>query len=1086
MQFSRWMALGLALTCALCWSQTTQGLIAGRIVNARTGRPIDHAKVIYNGRDGSIGGEQLADPAGYFTLPLLSPGFYHLRIEAPNFQPQEIADVELAVSGRLDFNFQLRPLSDVWEKGLYNSSVLAGTNTIVTFFGPDVDPNKTGSFEAPRGDESSLDASMSAVIDQQLIMNLPLDGRDVYALLALQPGVTADSTTGRGLGLAVVGQRTSESNFLLDGLQNNNSIITGPLQPLVPEAVEEYRISTNNYSAEYGATSGFIANAITRSASTRWHVLFYDYQQSDALNANGWQENASAFPRQPEKQTEPGVAIGGPILKNRWFISGVFDLTRYRTKSDPENITVPTTGYLATITGATAKALFAQYAPPVADLQQTIANIVVQPPVAINSFLIAPRTDYLRRDGADRFLFRAAVNQNNQPDFGWTPYPAFVTPLTQGANSGAGAWLRAINASLTNELRAGFSTDQVGFNRPNPQVPIMDSGDGAILPGSPELYSFEDRGRSYELVDNVMWTHGRHVFTFGGGFLLRTLSGYVTAGQDGIYDFIDLQSLASDQAYLLFIARTRQNPALNASPDYNRDYRYQQFYFFGQDSFRITPRLTVNFGIRYENLGAPVNTGSTKDALVQLGAGNSFVQRIANASIVYPGPGNEQLYADDNHDFAFRAGFAYSVRRDSRIVLRGGFGTFYTRPFDNLWLTMQANNILLANSIPGQTVKFQLPALSAAGATTLETTPGFSFSQVTQPLTFFQGNLRNGYAENGFLSLEERISEHFSIQTNAVMSLGRDLLTSDIVNRPLSSPTSTALFGVANGALPLLTYRGNQGFSDYYGGQLVARYRSPRLQLQASYTLSHAIDNQSDPLAQAFLNFSFVNPANGVGPAAFTQQFNSQGDRANADFDQRSNFVVYAVWEPPPIFTSTRAARVFRDWTIGWVAAIRSGFPYSPLAPSLFNGSGQFYFNNRADLVPGVPLYLNQAAPGVGGVQILNPAAFTTPGPGQLSNIGRNEFRGPGLYSTDVSLARHFPLARLGETGRLTVRADAFNLLNHANLNMPCTIVGGCANGQNFGVAQYGLQSTDTSGFPASSPFQELPRVIQLAVRIEF
>ena len=122
----------------------------------------------------------------------------------------------------------------------------------------------------------------------------------------------------------------------------------------------------------------------------------------------------------------------------------------------------------------------------------------------------------------------------------------------------------------------------------------------------------------------------------------------------------------------------------------------------------------------------------------------------------------------------------------------------------------------------------------------------------------------------------------------------------------------------------------------------------------------------------------------------------------------------------------------------------------------------------------------------MGGVQILNPAAFTTPGPGQLSNIGRNEFRGPGLYSTDVSLARHFPLARLGETGRLTVRADAFNLLNHANLNMPCTIVGGCANGQNFGVAQYGLQSTDTSGFPASSPFQELPRVIQLAVRIEF
>src|ERR1700677_4262541 len=188
---------------------------------------------------------------------------------------------------------------------MYKSAVLPGAETVVTFFGPDVDASKTGSFEAPRGIESSLDSSLSAVVDQQLLSNLPLNGRDVYALLALQPGVTADSTTGRGLGLAVVGQRTSASNFLLDGLENNNSIVTGPLQPLVPEAVEEYRISTNNYSAEYGGTSGFVANAITRSASTRWHALFYDNQKSDALDVSACQKNAAPFPREPLKRTEP-------------------------------------------------------------------------------------------------------------------------------------------------------------------------------------------------------------------------------------------------------------------------------------------------------------------------------------------------------------------------------------------------------------------------------------------------------------------------------------------------------------------------------------------------------------------------------------------------------------------------------------------------------------------------------------------------------------------------------------------------------------------------------------------------------------
>ena len=587
-------------------AQTTQGLIAGRVVNSRTGRPVDRAKVLYNGRDGTIGGEQSVDTAGNFTLPLLSPGFYHLRIEAPNFQPQELAEVELAVAGRLDFNFLLRPQSDVWEAGQYNSAVLQGSKTIVTFFGPDVDASKTGSFEAPRGTESSLDSSLSAVVDQQLISNLPLDGRDVYALLALQPGVTANSTTGRGLGLAVVGQRTSASNFLLDGLDNNNSIVTGPLQPLVPEAVEEYRISTNNYSAEYGRTSGFVANAITRSASTRWHTMVYDYQEWDKLNANGWQENAAAFPREPLKQTEPGVVTGGPILKNRWFISGVFELNRYRTKSDPQTLVVPTTGFLATITGPTAAALFAQYAPPVSNLQQTLANISMRPPVAINNFLVAPRSDYLRRDGADRFLFRAAVSQNNQPDFGWTPYPAFVTPLTQGANSGGAAWLRSFSSSLTNEARAGFSTDQVGFNRPHPDVPLLSTSNTAgvnvVLPGSPLPYSFEDRGRTFELVDNVMWTRGRHVFTTGGGFLLRTFSGYVTAGQDGIFNFQSPAALASDQADQFAIARTRQNPTVNLSPDYDRQYRYRQFFLFAQDSFRVTPRFTVNFGLRYERI----------------------------------------------------------------------------------------------------------------------------------------------------------------------------------------------------------------------------------------------------------------------------------------------------------------------------------------------------------------------------------------------------------------------------------------------------------------------------------------------------
>ncbi len=138
---------------------------------------------------------------------------------------------------------------------------------------------------------------MSAVIDSKEIEQLPLDGRDVYTMLVALPGVTADAGTSRGLGVSVNGQRPSSSNYLLDGLENNNYLVTGPLTAEAPEAVQEYRISTNNYSAEYGRTSGFVANAVSRGGSNQFHGIGYEYLKNAVLNANGFQENLAGVPR---------------------------------------------------------------------------------------------------------------------------------------------------------------------------------------------------------------------------------------------------------------------------------------------------------------------------------------------------------------------------------------------------------------------------------------------------------------------------------------------------------------------------------------------------------------------------------------------------------------------------------------------------------------------------------------------------------------------------------------------------------------------------------------------------------------------
>jgi hypothetical protein len=206
--------------------------------------------------------------------------------------------------------------------------------------------------------------------------------------------------------------------------------------------------------------------------------------------------------------------------------------------------------------------------------------------------------------------------------------------------------------------------------------------------------------------------------------------------------------------------------------------------------------------------------------------------------------------------------------------------------------------------------------------------------------------------------------------------------------------------------------------------------------------------------------------------------FDSSGDRANADSDQRHNLFLTWDWRSPS------PSRIFGGWKFAGIAAFRSGFPYSVLStttlfPTAGNGLTE---DQRADLIlPGNGL-LPQRVPVNRGVQILNPAAFAEPvDPGIVGTTGRNAFRGPGLYNSDISVSRTFSMSHFREGTRLTLRADAFNVLNHANLNNPDNLFGS----PTFGIATYGRQGAQ-SGFPAVAPLNETARQIQLLVRLEF
>ncbi|MBK9169142.1 MAG: TonB-dependent receptor [Bryobacterales bacterium] len=781
------------LAAAVGLAQTTQGLIAGRIVDSRTGRPVGGARVEYVNSATGTSGTAPSGASGDYALPLLSPGAYRLRVTAADYQAQEVQELELAVAARLELNFRMRPLSDVWEAGQYRSVFLPGSRTIVTFYGPDVDSSRSGSFEATRGVRGALESTVSDVIHPSLIRDLPLAGRDVYTMLLSQPAATADSGTARGIGLAIMGQRPESSNFLLDGFENNNYLTTGALAPVAPEAIQEYRVSTNNFSAEYGRTSGFVANAVSKSGGNDFHGILYTYLRNEALNANDFQRNLAGLDRAPAKERQMGFQVGGPVRRDRLFFSSAFEHLRSRGRADTQTFLLPTPQFTQFIQPVRqARQLLERYPSP-APSTPGVFNIAMpfNPPVSVDRWLTIQRLDYQSADGRHRIMGRGAAAHVGRPDFIWTPYTEFNSGLGQDTWSIGVSHIWTLQPGLLNEFKIGRNRDDIGWDRAHPEVPTLVSGDGTLLPGSPALYAYRNDSHTWEILNSLVWTRGRHIVTTGGGFLNRRAEGYLTGGRDGYYQFGDnifpgLIAFSLDRASLFRVAVDRGRLPGFGIPDFDRQYRYNQGFFFLQDTFRATSRLTFNAGLRYERFGAPRNTGATKDLLVDFGAGG---QLTAGAGA------DQRLYEPDRNDWAGRFGFSYDLTGRGNTLLRGAYGIFHDRPYDNLWQNLRGNRAAIPIFLlTAFNTNFMEPVGDALQRYTgqLRAVEGADFPR----LTAFNPSVRTPYAQTYFLGVQQRVGESWSVEVNGAGSLGRKLLVTDTVNRFRTLPMPEAPYGL--------------------------------------------------------------------------------------------------------------------------------------------------------------------------------------------------------------------------------------------------------------------------------------------------
>jgi hypothetical protein len=1063
-------------------AQTTEGLIAGTVVDGDTGQPLANAVVEYFRRENEAvaeTGTRRTNGQGAYAFALLSPGSYQIRVcsapcELPgDYQPQEIYGLELPVAGRLEVTFALRKLSDVWKAGIAEGMYRNSVTAIIHYYASDVSQLRSAYIQLVPYRKGSLGASLSYVVDRASVEGLPLAGRDVYTALVLQPGVTSDSATARGLGLTVNGQRPTASNYLLDGVESNNSLVTGPLTALAPEMIQEYRISTSSWSAEYGGTAGFIANARTRSAGAAWHGTAYFNLENDALNANTFQNNAHVLPRSPLKEAQSGFDAGGPLWKRKLFFSAGLEVYRARFYQPPETLDVPSP--LAIKQGVdpagAAHALLTGFPTPATEPGNgTITVISVRPTVSLDRYFGLVRADYV--SGSRRLMLRVALNRFDRPDFVWDPYPQFTSGLTQPVSDVALRWIQAFLTHLSHELHAGWSRDTVRWDRPHPEIPTVDvsppsGGPPLVLPGSPLLYGFRNMNRKYQVNDAWSWLRSRHIVRFGGGLVYRQLNTIMTTGKDGEVTFPSMNFFLFDMPLGYSAAVDRLSTRLQL-PAFGRTYKARDFSFFAEDTWRLG-RLVWNAGLRYENFGAPVNNGAVKDTLVRLGAGANFAQRIAAATLETGGAGDQKLWPHGNRDFSPRVGFAWDLGGRAPVV-RGAYGIFFDRIFDNLWESIAANSLILP--VPFTCAGFQCRNYLSGPNNLLPLFQNQNFSKGFPYLTLMEPSLRDGYTQSYFLGLEKRISDSWGTALNMVGSLGRRLLDTDVVNRPFL-PYNTALQDEIH-------WRSSQGSSNYNALTAVARHRSRYGMLQISYTWSHSIDDQSDPLSGEFFDLYFTNvfaTASSSTKAAFTREFNSHADRATSDFDQRHNLLFYSRWDVPAARRGGALAALLRGWQFSQMAAFRTGFPYTVRSAATAG-----LLNQRADIVDTLRIMAPAGAPAdAGAVALLNPAAFQAPPDGVVGNSGRNAFRGPGLWNLDLSLRRSFALPFPGDSGRLRLHADFYNAFNHANLNNPNSLYGS----PGFGQASYGRLDY-SSGFPGLTPLNETPRQVQLTIKLDF
>jgi hypothetical protein len=928
---------------------------------------------------------------GSYSAPFLNPGPYRIYVQAPTFSTAVSDPITLTVGQTLVFNVRLKVGSTQQEVTVNGGSQILNTT----------------------------DASVGTVIDQKFVENIPLNGRSFQDLISMTPGVVTASpqNTTQGVGtsgdFSVDGQRTQSNYYAVDGVSanisagNGNGIAyaaqggtlsgataLGTTQTMVPvDALQEFRVQSSTYSAEYGRSPGGQFSFVTRSGTNVPHGSVYDYLRNNFFDANDWFNDHYGTPEPALRQNDFGGTLGGPVRIPHLYDGR--DRSFFFVAYEGLRLTLPTAAAI-------------QYVPDLFMREQAVP--AMQP--ILNAFPLPNGIDYGTASSPslaqfiEPFSLPSSINSTSiridhivgpklalffrygdtpsstesRPYFARTSDTSNAKTFTFGADS-------QLSSRFTNEFRLGYArsdSSQVGvldnfggatpvnlgdamgaggYNSVNPVVVMYVPGVGNPVM---DVLDSIDTGRQWNAVDTVSVLMGHHTFKFGIDY--RHIKSPITpsAVEPYVY-FATPQQATSDTPSYPYVFRD-----LPATPLFN------ETALFAEDEWRIAPMLSISYGLRWE-LNPPPTEQHGNDAYTLDGS-------IYDPASLALAPRGTPLWKTTWYNFAPRLGVAWTVHNQPgfQTVVRAGGGVFFDSANEVAALGYSSIGFDAYALQTGATIPFTPSELNVPDTATAPYTSSTIYA--------FPAHMQLPYTLEWNVSMQQALGASQSATISYVGSNGRRLVG-----------IQEAYLGALNPTFGYIDYFKNGVTSNYQALQVeFQRSVVKGIQALASYTWSHAIDYGSNATALPL-------------------------QRANSDNDVRNNFQAGMSWELPKVATGHFIEAVLNDWGLDSRLNFRTAFPITLGGNLTIDPATGIQYPGTLNIVPGKPFYLYGSQ--YPGGKAINPAAFIPPTSG-LGNAPRNQLRGFGESQLNVAVRRDIPLH---DHVTLLFRAETFNLLNHPN-----------------------------------------------------